>query len=162
MIIFSVDPGFSGAWAVIVDGKATIVGDMPVAGDGPRKRVSANVLAGYMRDARPELCVVEMVSAMPKQGVSSTFRFGMGYGAVLATAAIVGVPLELVTPQVWKKFHRLTGLDKEASRQKALDLAPGLTDSLARRRDDGRAEAILIGLYGAATYDHRPETARAA
>lgn len=157
MIIFAIDPGLTGAWALVVDGKPQIVSDMPVAGEGSRRRVAANVLAGHMRDAKPDLCVVELVNAMPGNGVAGMFRFGMAFGAVIAVANVLDVPIEFVTPAVWKKFHHLLGQGKEASRQKALEIAPKLTASLQRKRDDGRAEALLIGLYGAATYDHRPE-----
>lgn len=157
MIVFAIDPGLSGAWAVIVDGRPQIVGDMPVAGEASSRRVAAGVLALHMRNCAAELCVIERVSAMPGNGVAGMFRFGMAFGAALAVANVLGVPVELVAPPVWKKHHRLTGADKEASRQKALDLAPHLADSLARKRDDGRAEAVLLGLYGAATFDRRPE-----
>lgn len=157
MRIFSIDPGLSGAWALIVDGRAETCGDMPVAGEGSQRRVSASVLAHIMRDCTPDLCVIELVHAMPGNGVSGMFKFGMAYGAAIATANIVGVPLELVTPQTWKRNYRL-GKDKEASRQKALDLAPGMADLLRRKLDQGRAEAILIGLWGAQAFD----TARAA
>jgi hypothetical protein len=111
------------------------------------------VLAEIMRDARADLCVIELVGAMPRQGVASSFRFGMSYGATIAVANVIGVPIELVTPQVWKRSFGLLGKDKEASRQKALDKAPGMSRLLARHRDQGRAEAILIGLYGWATWD---------
>lgn len=155
MIIFSVDPGLGGAWALVVDGKPAIVGDMPVAGEGSRRRVSAGVLAGFIRNAHPDLCVIEQVGPMPGNGVSGMFRFGMAYGAAIAVANVLDVPIELVVPAVWKRHHKLLGQPKEASRLKALDLAPGLAGSLSRKMDDGRAEAILIGLYGAASYDER-------
>ncbi len=154
MRIFAIDPGFSGAWAVIIDGRPEICGDMPIAGDGSRKRVSAGLLATFMRSAKPDLCVVERVSARPEQGVASSFRFGMSFGIALAVPAILEVPIELVAPPVWKRHFKLIGTEKEDSRLKALDLAPHLMSMLQRKKDDGRAEAILIGLYGAATWDH--------
>jgi crossover junction endodeoxyribonuclease RuvC len=160
MRIFSIDPGLTGAFAVVVDGRPTLCGDMPTSGEGTKRRVQASVLANIMRGELPDLCVVELVNAMPyglhgrKQGAASTFRFGMSYGAALAVPAIVGVPVELVTPSLWKLHHGLRGQDKEASRQKALDLCPWLSASLDRKKDDGRAEAVLIGLYAAATWDH--------
>lgn len=153
MIIFAIDPGLGGAWAVIVDGRPAILGDMPVAGEGTKRRVSASVLGQLMRDGHPDLCVVETANSMPKQGVSSTFRFGMAFGAAVAVPGVLGIPVELVTPQVWKRHFRLLGENKEAARQKALDLAPQISASLSRKKDDGRAEALLIGLYGAATWD---------
>lgn len=154
MRILSIDPGLSGAWAVIVDGRPEACGDMPVYGEGTSRRVMAAPLASYFDRYGPiDLAVIEAVHAMPKQGVSSSFRFGMAYGAVVAIVGVREVPLELVTPQVWKKAFGLRGSDKERSRQKAIDLAPHMYAMLERKRDENRAEAILIGLYGAATWD---------
>lgn len=156
MRIFAIDPGLGGGWAAVIDGRPHSVGDMPVSGDGARRRIIASALADRMRAWEPQLCVVEMVSAMPGQGVSSMFRFGMAYGAALAIAGTLGIALELVTPPVWKKHFRLTGMApeiaKEAARQRALELAPWLTANLDRKRDHNRAEALLIGLYGEATW----------
>lgn len=152
MRVFAIDPGLGGGWAVVIDGRPEVCGDMPVAGDGPRRRMLAGVLAEAMRRAAPDLCVIERANAMPKQGVSSTFRFGMSFGAAIAVPSILGVPFELVMPQVWKQHFKLRGLDKEASRQRALDLAPWLSSSLDRKRDEGRAEAVLIGIYAEITW----------
>lgn len=152
MRILSVDPGFSGAWALVVDGRAMLCGDMPVAGEGSRKRVNAASLAETIRTRLPDLVVVEGVNAFPGQGVSSSFRFGVSFGVVLGVTGALGLPLELVAPASWKRHHRLIGTEKEASRAKAIDLAPHLTSMLDRHRDHGRADAILIGLYGHATF----------
>lgn len=159
MIIFSVDPGLTGAWAVIADGTPLIVGDMPVSGEGSRKRVSANVLAGFMRSAAPDLVVIEYVGPIQQAGPQQAFRLGMAFSAALSVANVLEIPFELVTPPVWKRAMGLIKQPKEASRQKALDLAPRLTDSLQLKKHDGRGEAILIGLYAAATWDVRPAVA---
>lgn len=153
MRIFAVDPGLGGAWALVEGGRPMLCGDMPVAGEGSRRRVTAAALAETIRTNSPDLCVVELVSAMPKQGLASTFRFGVAFGTILGIAGSLNLPVELVAPQVWKRHFRLIGTDKEASRAKALDLAPHLTSMLDRHRDHGRAEAVLIGLYAAATWD---------
>lgn len=145
--IFAIDPGLGGAWAYIEDGYALGCGDMPTTGTGTKRRVQGRILAQHIGGCVPHACVIEQVGAMPKQGVSSTFRFGMAYGSVIAVAQALDVPVELVAPQTWKRHFRLIGADKEASRQKALDLAPCLHESLSRKRDENRAEAILIGLY---------------
>lgn len=154
MRLFAIDPGLGGAWSVVVDGRPVLCGDMPTTGEGTRRRVAPNILATIMRGELTALCVVEQVGAMPKQGVASTFRFGMAYGAALAVPAVLGVPVELVVPAVWKRHYGLLGRDKEASRQRAIDLCPWLSGSLERRRDEGRAEAVLIGLYAWRTWGH--------
>ena len=83
---------------------------------------------------------------MPGQGVSSMFNFGMGYGAIQGVLAGLCVPLHLVTPQKWKKHQGLIGKDKDCARTLAQQLYPEA--SLARKKDIGRADAILIGDYG--------------
>jgi crossover junction endodeoxyribonuclease RuvC len=86
---------------------------------------------------------------MPGQGSSSGFKYGRGVGSIEAAIALSGIPLTIVEPSVWKRFHKLPGKEKEASRQRALQLFPEAHASLARRKDHGRGEAALIALYGA-------------
>ena len=154
MRIFAVDPGLSGAWALIVAGKADRCGDLPVVGEGARRNVSPAVIANHMVAMRPDLCVIERAQAMPKQGVASTFKYGVAFGTVLGAVGALHIAVEYVAPPVWKRHFRLIGADKDASRQKALELAPWLSSMLDRQRDHGRAEAVLIGLYGVAAFDH--------
>ena len=85
---------------------------------------------------------------MPRQGASSGFKFGRATGAIEAAIALSGLPVEIVEPSVWKRALRLPGKDKEAARQRALELFPGAHSLLARKRDHGRAEAILIAMFG--------------
>lgn len=168
MRIISIDPGLGGAWAIVVDGRPTLCGDMPTTGESTKRRVNASVLATLMKTEPPDLCVIELVGAMPAslhgrtQGVASSFRFGMTFGAAIAVPQVLGIPFELVTPALWKLHFSLRGQDKEASRQKAIDLCPWLSGSLERKRDDGRAEAVLLGLYGWATWGHLYRKADAA
>jgi crossover junction endodeoxyribonuclease RuvC len=93
--------------------------------------------------------VIERAGAWPGQGVSSTFKFGRATGAIEATIALCSVPVEIVEPSAWKRFWKLPGKDKEAARQKALQLFPDAHAALARKRDHNRAESLLIALYGA-------------
>lgn len=161
MRIFSVDPGLSGAWAAVVNGRATGTGDMPAVGEGSNRRVSGVVLADAMVACHAQLVVVEQSWPRPENGSRSAFSMGTSYGTVLGVAAALGIPVETVSPQAWKRHHRLLTTDKESSRAKALDLSPHLSGDLTRKKDHGRAEAILIGLYAAATFDHRTEKAAA-
>ena len=93
------------------------------------------------------LAVLEDVHAMPQQGVSSTFTFGEGKGIWEGILGAFDIPFDLVSPQAWKKEMGLDK-DKNASRAKAVQLFPNLTEQLARVKDDGRAEAILMAEYG--------------
>jgi crossover junction endodeoxyribonuclease RuvC len=122
--------------------------DIPVAGAGAQERVDVLAIRDWIAEHAPEHALVERAQAMPRQGSSSGFKYGRAVGAIEAAIALCGVPLTIVEPTAWKKFHRLRGRDKELSRQRALMLFPSAHSLLARRKDHGRAEAALIGLYG--------------
>jgi len=83
-------------------------------------------------------------------GVRSAFNFGCGYGQLLGVLGALGVRHESVTPSTWKRWFKLSR-DKEESRAKAIQLFPQRAELFKRRKDDGRAEAALIALYGADT-----------
>lgn len=139
-IILGVDPGASGALAFFrPDRPADIeVYDAPVAD----RQIDAAELARIIRASGATEAIVERVSAMPKQGVASTFKFGMAYGAVLAAVGVLGLPLRQETPGRWKKHFRLSA-DKEAARGLAIRTWPGSRD-FSRKKDHGRAEAALL------------------
>lgn len=146
-MIVAVDPGQTGAVAHLHDdGRFCCVHDMPVVD----KRVSPHLFAELVRRLKNEsgeecTFVVEKVAAMPKQGVHSVFVFGQGYGVVLGVLAALRCRVGLVSPAEWKRQMRVTA-DKESCRQKALELLPEAVDVLQRKKDHGRAEALLLGL----------------
>lgn len=143
--ILGIDPGLSGALAFYFPVQQVVSAeDMPVvAGD-----VDAATLAARIIQMRPDVAIVESVGARPGQGVSSTFKFGCGFGIVRGVIAASGVPLHLVSPAKWKRGFGLNS-DKEKSRALALQLWPARADLFARKMDHGRAEAALIARYGA-------------
>jgi len=144
-----VDCGISGAIALLNDNGSFIsVHDMPVmAGTGKRQQVNASELAKIFRSMfEGGEAYVERVSAMPKQGVSSMFSFGTSYGIVLGVLAAIGIPTILVTPQSWKKRAGLTGKEKDYARTLAQQLYPAA--ELGRKKDIGRADALLIARFG--------------
>ncbi len=95
------------------------------------------------------LVVLESVHAMPKQGVSSSFSFGQGLGMWQGIIAALGLPLEMPSPQRWKKAIMADqGKEKSAARYKAMQLFPSVATQFARVKDDGRAEALLMAEYG--------------
>jgi len=145
LCILGVDPGLTGALAFYFAGHDRISAeDMPVvAGD-----IDAATLAARLAQMKPDLAIVECVGAMPGQGVSSTFKFGCGYGIVRGVIAASGIPMRLVSPAKWKRSYGLDA-DKEKSRAIALRLWPSRTDLFSRKKDHGRAEAALIARYGA-------------
>lgn len=160
-LTIGVDVGLSGAIAILADGDFCDVADMPTAGRGKagRQCVNSAQLAAYLREhvaAHPGasvLAAVEQVGAMPGQGVSSIFRFGQSYGCVLGVLAALRIPVVQVTPQVWKRAHGLIGADKDASRGIAIERYPDAP--LARKRDNGRADAILIAAWAYRTEAYR-------
>jgi crossover junction endodeoxyribonuclease RuvC len=149
-VIVAIDPGKTGAIAHLDDdGRFCCVEDMPAVG----KMVDAAGLASFIRGAGNRFgstnairVIVEHVGAMPGQGVTSMFSFGVSFGITLGVVATLRLPLELVRPAVWKRDMGLSR-DKEASRLKALQLFPDAADMLKRKKDEGRAEALLLGLW---------------
>lgn len=143
--VLGVDPGLKGAlalWDTRSD-KLTIR-DMPVAAGA----VSPQLLSWELRELGPELAWVEQVHSMPKQGVSSTFKFGASYGMVLGVLAALEVRAILVPPSQWKGSLHLSR-DKDASRGLAIRLFPKHAGLFSRVKDEGRAEAALVAYYGA-------------
>jgi len=148
MLVVGIDPGATGALAFIDDRDGLMaVYDMPTTKNKQGKNlVNATLLAQLLRVEQPKKAIIERVSAMPGQGVTSMFNFGMGYGVVLGVIASLGIPHELVTPQTWKRAAGLIGADKDYARTKVLEMYPHA--DVARKKDIGRADAILIARYG--------------
>lgn len=144
MLIFGIDPGLSGAWGAIThNGKFHTIGDM--ANNGTHidtEAVWSEMLLA--RDGQDCEVVLELVGSMPKQGVASTFKFGVAFGGAIALASRFRAPWHLVRPQVWKRYMGLSS-DKVESLAMARELWPEAP--LARVKDNGRAEALLIAEY---------------
>lgn len=147
-MILAIDPGKTGAIAHLHDdGRFCCVESMPSVG----KFVDAAGVADFIRAMRNQgttqlRVILEQVGAMPGQGVTSMFSFGTSYGIVLGVVSALRLPLELVTPRIWKRDMGLSK-DKEASRRKALQLFPDAVQMLQRKKDEARAEALLLGLW---------------
>lgn len=141
MLIVGIDPGFSGAWGMIDHhGKYWSCGDM----HNNKAVIDTRAVYAEMlqaRDGQDCEVVIESVHAMPGQGVSSTFKFGMAFGAALALAERLGTTVHMVTPQQWKKTLKLDS-DKDKSLEMARELWPNAP--LKRKKDNGRAEALLM------------------
>jgi crossover junction endodeoxyribonuclease RuvC len=149
-LILGVDPGKTGAFAVIDQhtGELQIVEDMPTIG----KHVNANVVAKYI-DQWHYLgvthAVIEDVHSMPGNGHAGAFSFGRSKGVVEGAIAARYIPITWVTPAKWKRDAGLRA-DKDAARQLATNTWPTWADTFKRVKDDGRAEAALIALWGRA------------
>jgi crossover junction endodeoxyribonuclease RuvC len=148
-----IDPGLTGAVALVRDDQGLRVWDMPTTDEGRGRHVSAPLLADLLREAhelagdRP-LVVLERVAARPGQGVASMFAFGRAAGIAEGVVGAIGLPLARVTPQQWKRRAKLLGKEKDAARALALDLFPELAPDLTRKKDSGRADALLLAYFG--------------
>jgi crossover junction endodeoxyribonuclease RuvC len=141
MIFAAIDPGsVSAAIAVFHNSVPVFVDDLRTV-NGMIDSVS---FAHALQDMKVERVVVESVHSMPRQGLSSTFRFGMGCGIIHGVAGALRLPLSMVTPTQWKKFHALSS-DKEEARALAIRKWPHLNPHLERKKDKDRAEALLMG-----------------
>jgi crossover junction endodeoxyribonuclease RuvC len=163
-LTFGVDPGLSGAIAVLLDGEPDDVFDMPTIDDPKATRGEvgiaslATVVCGLIAQnpgAYVSACV-EKVRAMPNKvkggvprtmGAQSSFNFGDGFGQVKALFRIKGIPMQLVESSSWKRHYCLTGQEKDAARILAIKRFPSMADQLNRKKDNGRADALLIALW---------------
>ncbi len=147
-----IDPGLSGALALLEDDNTlSDIVDMPVmALTGKRSTVNAaevsKILKLWLKDSSHVIAYLEQVSAMPGQGVSSMFGFGVSYGIIQGTLGALGIPVIFITPQKWKKIAGLIGKEKDMARTIAQRLYPDA--ELARKKDIGRADALLIARFG--------------
>jgi crossover junction endodeoxyribonuclease RuvC len=154
-VTIGIDPGITGAIA-IYDGSVLTIHDMPVVtvvkNRKTKNRVEASMVANVLRSwvSVPGICAyIELVNAMPKQGVSSVFGFGKGAGVLEGVLAGLQIPFTLVTPQAWQKHQGLPPkAGKGASRARAAALFPKQVGFFSRVKDDGRADAALIARYG--------------
>jgi crossover junction endodeoxyribonuclease RuvC len=147
MNILAIDPGLEGAGTVLDTGGELIdVFDLPLVGEGAGRRIDAANFADLVRAHAPyRLAIIEQVGARPKQGVSSTFKFGQSYGTILGVVGALGIPVRHVTSSKWKKALGLNS-NAETSRARAIENWPTRADLFARKRDHNRAEAALVGL----------------
>ncbi len=154
-MIIGIDPGLTGAIAVIDHGLIIEIHDMPVTAknSGKGNQVNAGLLADLFEEIDGSYIdenyvvssvVIERVGAMPGQGVSSMFSFGRSLGVVEGVIASKGWPVEWVTPQKWKKKFGLIGKDKDAARTLCIEQHPSDIGYFKRKKDIGRADALLI------------------
>jgi crossover junction endodeoxyribonuclease RuvC len=143
-----VDPGLSGALAIVevINGVPVLIDavDMPSSGTGAKARVDIIAAAQWIAKHAPSTAYIERAEAYPGQGASSGFSYGRAAGAVEAVVALCSIPLILLEASAWKRKLHLPGKDKEAARQRALQLFPSQHALLALKRWHGRAEAALI------------------
>lgn len=146
-----IDPGLSGAIGFVrADGTFAAVVDMPcLTQTTGRRAIDPAGLASILRQHGPAFVLVERVGPRPGEGAVGAFAFGQTYGGILATLATLGLAHDVVMPAQWKRRAGIPpGASKDASIQTALRLLPQAAPHLTRKKDDGRAEALLLALQG--------------
>ncbi len=160
MLIIGIDPGISGSICFFENGKILEVFEMPTMTDGKRNKkqvngsqifneISKRVGGIETRDVR---VVIEQVSAMPGQGVTSMFNFGQSFGILKGICSAMQLPMYFVRPTKWKKYFGLIKSEKDASRTRAIEIFPYFSSQLSKKKDSNKADAILIASFYYETY----------
>ena len=153
MRIIGIDPGLSGAIAILEDSRIEEIFDMPVMPDGKKNKRQLNsaflvqLIKDNIKDIEDTAIIVEQVNAMPGQGVTSMFNFGQTFGAIKGICAALGLPIFFVRPAKWKKHFELINSSKDASRTKAIEMYPSISQQLSKKKDVNKSDAILIARY---------------
>ena len=98
--------------------------------------------------------VIEQVSAMPGQGVTSMFNFGQSFGVLKGICSAMQLSMHFVRPAKWKKYFNLIKTEKDASRTKVIEIFPYISSQLSRKKDSNKADAILIASFYNNTYQN--------
>jgi Crossover junction endodeoxyribonuclease RuvC. len=153
MRIIGIDPGLSGAIAILDQKKVVSIFDMPVMSEGKKNKRQLNsaqlvsIMKEHKNNNEEMAVVVEQVNAMPGQGVTSMFNFGQSFGAIKGVCATIKIPIYFVRPSKWKKHFELINSAKDASRTKVIEMYPSLSNQLTRKKDVNKTDAILIARY---------------
>ena len=159
MLIIGIDPGISGSICFFEDGKIIEVIEMPVMTEGKKNKKQVNGAQIYneflkrINNKDDEIrVVIEQVSAMPGQGVTSMFNFGQSYGILKGICSAMQLPMFFVRPAKWKKYFNLINSQKDASRTRAIEIFPYFSSQLSKKKDSNKADAILIANFYYETY----------
>ena len=153
MKIIGIDPGLSGAIAILENKKVLKIFDMPVMSEGKKNKRQlnsaqlVNIVKENINNNEEIAVVVEQVNAMPGQGVTSMFNFGQTFGAIKGVCAALSLPIYFVRPSKWKKHFELINSAKDSSRTKAIEMYPLLSSELSKKKDVNKSDAILIARF---------------
>ena len=153
MKIIGIDPGLSGAIAILEDNKVLSIFDMPVMAEGKKNKRQLNsaqlvdIIKENIKINDDIAVVVEQVNAMPGQGVTSMFNFGQTFGAIKGVCAALKLPIFFVRPSKWKKHFDLLNSSKDSSRTKVIEMYPSLSNQLTKKKDANKSDAILIARF---------------
>ena len=160
MLIIGIDPGISGSICFLEEGKIIDVLEMPTMAEGKKNKRQVNgsqiyneILTRINKIEKQNIrVIIEQVSAMPGQGVTSMFNFGQSFGILKGICSAMQLPMYFVRPAKWKKYFNLINSEKDASRTKAIEIFPYFSPQLSRKKDSNKADAILIASFFYETY----------
>jgi len=160
MLIIGIDPGISGAICFFKDGEVKEIIDMPVMAEGKKNKRQINGPQVYNEvnsrisklSKKDIFVIIEQVSAMPGQGVTSMFNFGQSFGVLKGICSAMQLSMHFVRPAKWKKYFGLIKTEKDASRTKVIEIFPYISSQLSRKKDSNKADAILIASFFYNTY----------
>jgi len=155
MIIIGIDPGISGSICFFEDGKVTDIVEMPNMADGKKNKRQVNgaqiynEISSRIKNFNKEdiKVVIEQVSAMPGQGVTSMFNFGQSFGILKGICSAMQLSTYFIRPAKWKKYFNLINSEKDASRTKAIQIFPYISSKLSKKKDANKADAILLASF---------------
>ena len=155
MLIIGIDPGISGAICFFENGQVKEVINMPVMADGKKNKRQINgpqtyneILRRIKNYPKKDITVViEQVSAMPGQGVTSMFNFGQSFGVIKGICSAMQLSMFFIRPAKWKKYFGLIKTEKDASRTKVIEIFPYISSELSRKKDSNKADAVLIASF---------------
>mgnify|MGYP001413008111 FL=1 len=160
MLIIGIDPGISGSICFLEDGIIKDVLEMPTMTEGKKnkKQVNGSQIFNEISfriktyEKKNIKVVIEQVSAMPGQGVTSMFNFGQSFGILKGICSAMQLPIYFVRPAKWKKYFNLINSEKDASRTRAIEIFPYFSSNLSKKKDSNKADAILIASFYYETY----------
>tara|TARA_B100000035_G_scaffold22636_1_gene17890 strand:+ start:382 stop:876 length:495 start_codon:yes stop_codon:yes gene_type:complete len=160
MLIIGIDPGISGSICFFKDGKILDVIEMPTMTEGKKNKRQVNGSQIYNEiskrlnkiESHQIKVIIEQVSAMPGQGVTSMFNFGQSFGILKGICSAMQLPMYFVRPAKWKKYYNLINSEKDASRTRAIEIFPSFSSQLSKKKDSNKADAILIASFFYETY----------
>ena len=160
MLIIGIDPGITGAICFFEDGQVKDIIEMPNMAEGKKNKRQINGPQIYNEilsriknvPIKDILVVIEQVSAMPGQGVTSMFNFGQSFGVIKGVCSAMQLSMHFVRPVKWKKYYNLIKTEKDASRTKVIEIFPYISAKLSRKKDSNKADAILLASYFNNTY----------
>ena len=155
MLIIGIDPGISGAICFFENGQVKEIINMPVMADGKKNKRQINgpqiyneILNRISKFQKKDIIVViEQVSAMPGQGVTSMFNFGQSFGVIKGICSAMQLSMFFIRPAKWKKYFGLIKTEKDASRTKVIEIFPYISSELSRKKDSNKADAVLIASF---------------